>query len=180
MAMKTSAEDAAEGHEVVLDVRDPGWRSVTEDVEAATLRAARLALAGARPGRTPVEVAVVLADDAFVHELNRTYRHVDAPTNVLAFAECDGPSGWRPPGLPEPLGDVVIARETTVREAADQGLPVADHLSHLTIHGILHLLGYDHDTDDRAAEMERLEVELLAGLGIADPYRPESCDGQGL
>jgi probable rRNA maturation factor len=112
----------------------------------------------------------VLADDAFVRGLNREYRRQDKPTNVLSF-----PSGFLdgegdPGEGPFPIGDVVIAFSTLAREAAAQGKSVEDHLAHLVVHGVLHLLGYDHETEDQAREMEGVEVRLLAGLGVADPY----------
>lgn len=171
---------SAEIHDLALEIREDGWRTAVADVEAVTRRAALAALAAGRPTGGPLEAAVVLADDAFVQGLNRAYRHVDAPTNVLSFPGDPGSAPWLPEGEPDPLGDVVIALETTVRESGEQDLPVVDHLTHLTVHGILHLLGYDHDTDERAAEMEGLEIQILAGLGVPDPYRAEPCNGQGI
>ena len=118
----------------------------------------------------PAEMSVVLADDALVQRLNRDYRGKDKPTNVLSFAltEAEEPEGGE--GAPMMLGDVILAWETVAREAAEQGKIPSDHMTHLVIHGVLHLLGYDHEEDDEAEEMERLETQLLAGLGIADPY----------
>jgi probable rRNA maturation factor len=112
------------------------------------------------------EVAVMLTDDARIRELNKEWRGQDKPTNVLSFPAA------QPPGAPEPLmlGDIAIAFETTRREAETEGKPFQNHLSHLAIHGFLHLLGYDHLNDDEAEEMEALEREILASLGIADPY----------
>ena len=112
------------------------------------------------------EASIVLADDAFVQALNRDYRHVDRPTNVLAFAAAEA-------GIPDQpilLGDVVVALETTAREAAEVPGGLVHHLSHLVVHGVLHLLGHDHATDPEARVMERLETEILAGLGVADPH----------
>jgi len=100
--------------------------------------------------------------------LNAHYRHKDKPTNVLSF-----PSGLPEGEVPEepyPLGDVVLAGETVLQEAGQQGIPVADHVAHLVVHGMLHLLGHDHERDDDAERMEALETKVLAGLGIADPY----------
>lgn len=111
----------------------------------------------------------MLADDAAVRALNAAYRGRDAATNVLAFAAREGDT----PVVPEEpagLGDVVLALETLLREAAAQGKPPADHLRHLCVHGLLHLLGYDHGDAREAAEMEGLEVRILAGLGVPDPY----------
>jgi len=113
------------------------------------------------------EASVVLADDPLLRSLNRTYRGKDVPTNVLSF-----PFQARPPiedGAAY-LGDVILAAETVAREAADQGTPLGAHFQHLVIHGVLHLLGFDHETDAEAAVMERIEIEVLAGFGIADPY----------
>lgn len=130
----------------------------------------------------PAELSVVLADDALVHRLNREYRGKDKPTNVLSFAltEADEPEPGE--GAPVLLGDVILAFETVEREAVEQNKTPADHMTHLVVHGVLHLLGYDHETDDEAEEMEALETRLLATLGIADPYaanraQPESPDG---
>ncbi len=120
------------------------------------------------------ELCVVLGDDKLVQALNRTYRGKDAPTNVLSFPsmEMPGMAGGEPL-LPEEsalLGDVVLARETIAREAVEQHKSLSDHLSHLVVHGVLHLLGHDHMEDEEAEEMEALERDILEDLGIADPY----------
>jgi probable rRNA maturation factor len=120
--------------------------------------------------RTAIEIAVNLADDAVQQQLNRDWRGVDRPTNVLAFPAWV-PGAPIPIGAPLLLGDVVLAFETVVREAEEQGKPLADHLSHLIVHGVLHLLGYDHATEAEAVTMESLETSILARLGVPDPYR---------
>lgn len=138
-------------------------------------RAAGAALAATGP-RRPVEMAIVLADDAAVRELNRRYRGRDAPTNVLSFPQQDGSERPKlPQGAPLLLGDVVLAYETVQAECHEQRKAFDDHLSHLVVHGTLHLLGHDHDNPADAAAMETLEREILARLGIADPYaiRPD-------
>jgi probable rRNA maturation factor len=132
-----------------------------------TLRRGAAAAGLALPAR--VELGVNLADDACQQRLNRDYRGCDAPTNVLAFP------AWAPgetlaPEAPLLLGDVVLALETVTREAEEQGKPLVDHLSHLTVHGVLHLLGYDHQARDEALTMEALESSILASLGVPDPY----------
>jgi len=112
------------------------------------------------------ELSVVFTDDAHVRALNRQYRGKDYPTNVLSFpappAKVDG--------FGPLLGDIVVAYETVAREATAEGLVFEDHLSHLVVHGLLHLLGHDHEDDAEATAMESLEVAILARLGIADPY----------
>jgi len=114
------------------------------------------------------EVSVVLTDDVRIRALNRDWRKLDKPTNVLSFPALARPaSGGAPAGL---IGDIVIAYETTAREAAADGKPFAHHLAHLAVHGFLHLLGYDHETDTEAEEMERLETRILARLDVPDPY----------
>ena len=112
------------------------------------------------------EVSLLFTDDARVRVLNRQYRGQDKPTNVLSF-----PAAPLIPGkLGPPLGDIVMARETIAAESTAQGLDSAAHLTHLIVHGFLHLVGYDHETDDEAAVMERLETVILGRLGIADPH----------
>jgi probable rRNA maturation factor len=108
----------------------------------------------------------VLADDQFLRALNRTYRGKDAPTNVLSFPLRAGPGEYDG----EYLGDVALAAETISREAADHGIPVGHHFQHLVLHGVLHLIGFDHETNAQAALMERVEIEVLARLGIPNPY----------
>jgi probable rRNA maturation factor len=114
----------------------------------------------------PAEVSLVFTDDDRVRALNRRYRGRDAPTNVLSFPAAPPAPGRRGPLL----GDVVLAHQTVHREAAAEGLTAADHVTHLIVHGFLHLLGYDHDAEEDAAVMERLETAILARLDIADPY----------
>jgi probable rRNA maturation factor len=114
-----------------------------------------------------VEISVLLADDATIRELNREWRGKDKPTNVLSFPAPEQP------GVPGPrhLGDLALAFETLEREARDEDKPLADHATHLIVHGTLHLLGYDHETTGEAEIMEALEVKALARLGVADPYQ---------
>jgi probable rRNA maturation factor len=153
--------------EIILD--EPAW---TDDVTDAPARA-RLAAEAALTGGGAAEGArltVVLADDAAVRELNRRFRGQDKSTNVLAF-----PSGAPDAAFPEEctLGDVILAHDTCRREAAAQGKPLADHLAHLVVHGVLHLLGRDHQTDAEAERMEDEERAILARIGVPDPYRDE-------
>lgn len=146
---------------IAVTIHDGDWRDAPPDVEAA----ARLALAGEKG---LIAVDITLTDDTEQQRLNRTWRGKDAPTNVLAFPGDDGPVA---PGAPRILGDVVLALSTIRREAAEQEKPFADHLRHLVVHGVLHLLGHDHDDPAAAAAMERREIAILAELGVPDPYR---------
>ena len=127
-----------------------------------------LAAAGAAPGRADrAELAVMLTDDAGIRTLNHDWRGIDTPTNVLSFPAVALPRGGSPSRA---LGDIAIAYETTRREAERENKPFGDHLSHLAVHGFLHLIGYDHETDGDAETMEELERRILARLGIPDPY----------
>jgi probable rRNA maturation factor len=166
-----------------VTIRDPGWRQAVPDAEKLVAQAARAALsvAGCEPVGTSraVEASLTLADDALLRELNHRYRDQDKPTNVLSFPAADDVAWPRhaereKDAPPMVLGDVVIARQTALREAREQGKTVRDHLCHLVVHGVLHLLGYDHEQDLDAEEMERLEADILATLGVGDPYRSET------
>lgn len=151
-------------------VRHGGARGDSAISDATVERAAHAAFAVATPRTAAAyDVTIVLTDDAEMAELNRTWRGKDAPTNVLSFPAGGGP------GEPDPLGDVVIAYETALREADSENTALADHFSHLVVHGVLHLLGLDHMQDAEAERMEDLERRALAALGIADPY---PCEGE--
>jgi len=133
-----------------------------------------LAALASTPESDATELAVVLADDILLRSLNSAYRGVDKTTNVLAFAYADSnPSPT--PFESDVLGDVVISLERTAEEAKDSDIGLSEHLSHLVIHGVLHLLGYDHITDSDAKTMEELEIRTLAGIGIANPYTSPSA-----
>lgn len=144
------------------------WAAVVADYEALCHSVLTATIEAAVQLDGPVEVSVLLSDDVAIQALNRDWRGKDKPTNVLSFpaSDNDGPVT----GAPEMLGDIAVAFETTAREAAEQDKTFADHLSHLLVHGMLHLLGFDHETDMQADEMEPLEIEILAGLGIDSPY----------
>ena len=152
----------------VLVVAD-GWRS-EPDAEAVIQRAIATAAEIADADTGEAELAVMLTDDAGIRTLNKNWRGIDKPTNVLSFPALPptGPAG--PDDAPRILGDIAIAFETTRSEADDEQKPFDHHLSHLAVHGFLHLIGYDHEADDDAEAMEALETEILAQLGIPDPY----------
>lgn len=140
---------------VAVVVLDAGWLKALPGVERLVRKAAR---AAATRGRS---LNVALSDDRRVRLLNRRHRKKDKPTNVLSYPS-DGQAF---------LGDIVLARQTVWREARVQGKMPADHVAHLVVHGVLHLLGHDHESGDEDAErMEALERRILAKLGIADPY----------
>ncbi len=135
--------------------------------EAAIHRAIEAAAAIVDTGPGEAELAVMLTDDAGIRTLNSNWRGIDKPTNVLSFP-AQQPTG--PDDAPRMLGDIAIAYQTTRQEADDERTPFDHHLSHLAVHGFLHLIGYDHENDDDAETMEGLETEILAHLGIPDPY----------
>ncbi|MBU2167101.1 MAG: rRNA maturation RNase YbeY [Alphaproteobacteria bacterium] len=153
---------------IELQVKDPAWAGALPDVEAVVMRAAAAVLGEhAAPDGDPL-ATILLEGDAAVRDLNARFRDRDAPTNVLSFP------ATTVPGAPDDdlyLGDIILAFGVCSREASAQGKALAHHLSHLVIHGLLHLQGHDHQTDDEAEVMEARERTLLAGLGIDDPYR---------
>lgn len=160
--MSGSPGEAAAALEIDIQVQSPLW-----DAEPAAADTVRRAInAAARHCGADGEVSVVLTDDESIQALNRDWRHIDKPTNVLSFPAAT------PKSAPEPLlGDIVIAYETLARESTAEHKPFLHHLAHLAVHGFLHLIGYDHETDSQADAMEGCERDILAGLDIADPYR---------
>jgi len=143
-----------------IEIEDPAWAAALPDAEALALAAAEAALL--QEGADGEGVVLLLTDDAAVQDLNARFRGKDAATNVLSFPA--------PPNLERHLGDVALAFGVCAREADEQNKPLAHHLQHLVAHGVLHLLGYDHMSDDEAEAMEGLERVVLAGLGVPDPY----------
>ncbi|RYG90615.1 rRNA maturation RNase YbeY [Loktanella sp. IMCC34160] len=165
--------------DISIDIADPRWADVGFDDLVATATEAVLDHLGLSDD---CELSVLACDDARIAGLNTEFRGKAVPTNVLSWpAEergADAP-GARP-DLPEPdmfgtveLGDIAISYDTCAREAAEAGKPLADHTTHLVVHGVLHLLGYDHIRDPDATLMEGLEVEILGKLGVPDPYYRE-------
>jgi probable rRNA maturation factor len=139
-------------------------------IHRAVAAAAEIVNAGLKADFGEAELAVMLTDDAGIRTLNLNWRGVDKPTNVLSFPALPPTGSGGPDDAPRMLGDIAIAYETTRKEADDEQKPFDHHLSHLAVHGFLHLIGYDHEQDDDAEAMETLEQEILAQLGIPDPY----------
>ena len=162
-------------HDIDVAIEDDRWEAAIPELESLVTRAVEAGLAAApAPPDGPVEVSVMLTDDVTVQELNRTWRGKDKPTNVLSWpAEAPAPRADGTPPTPPDVGewgDIAIAYDTCAAEAAAQGKPFADHVTHLLVHATLHLAGYDHEREGDAETMERAERSILGGLGIPDPY----------
>lgn len=142
---------------IEVEVEDEAWLAALPDCEAETARAAEAALDAAA-----ADITILLTSDDTVRELNARYRGKDAPTNVLSFP---APQSARPH-----LGDIALTYGVCAAEAEAQGKPLSHHLTHLTVHGVLHLLGYDHESELDADAMEALERTILSRLGVPDPY----------
>jgi probable rRNA maturation factor len=154
---------------IEIEIEADAWLEALPDAAARVRAAAEAALAEAK-GPAEAEITVLLTDDAEQRTLNAEFRSKDKPTNVLSF-----PS----PEFAAPhLGDVSLAYETCAREAKEQSKPLRDHLSHLVAHGVLHLLGWDHESDAEAEAMEALERKVMAKLGVPDPYLARGSDGE--
>ena len=147
-------------------VTAPCWQAKPDAAELVQ-RAIEAAARHASVSAGGSEVAIVLTDDSGIRTLNRDWRGIDKPTNVLSFPSAPTPGTDASARM---LGDIAIAYETTRREAESEHKPFADHLSHLAVHGFLHLVGYDHENDADAGEMEDLERTILASIGVPDPY----------
>lgn len=145
---------------IEIEVEAEAWSGALPDAEAVVERAAQAAL-----GTVEGDIVVLLTDDAAVRELNGRFRDKDKPTNVLSFPAPEN-------AFPH-LGDIVLAYGVCATEAETQGKTLTDHLSHLVVHGVLHLLGRDHEDDAEAEEMEAEERDILAQIGVADPYLAE-------
>lgn len=145
-----------------IEIEDEAWREALPDAEALAQTAAAAALAGQHEHKD-TDVVVLLADDASVRELNARFRGQDKATNVLSFPASPTAIGY--------LGDIALAFGVCAHEAAEQEKSLANHLQHLVVHGVLHLLGYDHLKDRDAGAMEAAERDILAGLGVPDPYQ---------
>ncbi|WP_299968152.1 rRNA maturation RNase YbeY [uncultured Roseobacter sp.] len=162
--------------EIAIDA--PQWETLP--LEDLCVRAAAATLDWLGLNGAPASISVLACDDTRIAALNGDFRDKPTPTNVLSWPAEDlapeAPGGRPLPPGPDPegvlaLGDIAIAYETCAREAAEMGKPLADHVTHLVVHGILHLLGYDHIDDADAAVMEQLEIEILGKMGLNDPYR---------
>lgn len=147
-------------------VQSQQWAAL-EGVERLAERATAAALSHAGVAlKAGAELSIALADDATVRQLNAQWRGLDKPTNVLSFPAAEPDELSDAPHV----GDIVLAFETVAREAREDGKTLADHTTHLIVHGVLHLVGLDHETDAEAEAMEALEIAALADLGVADPY----------
>ena len=151
---------------IEVEIDDPAWTSALPQAETIVERAVEAALDAFAPSEVEAPVvAVLLAGDETVADLNQRFRGKAGPTNVLSFPAAPNPEGQ--------IGDIALAYGVCAREASDQGKTLEQHLIHLVAHGVLHLLGYDHETDGEAEAMEALERSILETLGVPDPYAGE-------
>ena len=153
-----------------IDIDDPSWLAIDE-LESLTQRIADHCARAVDFGAEPLETTILFSDDETVADLNRIWRGKQGPTNVLSFPAAQK---FAEPGAPRHAGDIALAFGVVAREAEEQEKSLTAHTSHLLVHGLLHLAGFDHMTDAEAETMEAREVEILHKLGIADPYQSEA------
>jgi probable rRNA maturation factor len=153
-----------------IDIDDPSWLAI-DNLEGQAQRIADHCARLADFGAEPVEATILFSDDETVAELNRTWRGKQGPTNVLSFPSTQHFTG---PEAPRHVGDIALAFGVVAREAKEQEKTLMAHTSHLLVHGLLHLAGFDHMNDADAEIMEAREVLILQGLGISDPYQSEA------
>lgn len=166
--------------ELYTNIEDSRWNESIQDIEPLSLQAAQIVFDTLQEqipdflvrSNKPIIINLTLSNDDTVHRLNKNYRGMDKPTNVLSFANMDDADFENDSTLFDEieLGDIIVAYETTKREAEEKGISQQAHYLHLLVHGLLHLLGYDHQTDAEADEMEALEINILAKLNINNPY----------
>lgn len=171
-----SNDNSSSAPRLTVDVmrRAPAWQNAVED--ELLVCAATAAFDAAGESVAPAELSLLLSDDQEIRALNKSWRGKDQATNVLSFPLDAPPCGTDT----HPLGDVALAYETIAREAAERRIPVSQHAAHLVVHGVLHLMGYNHANTSQARKMEALEVKVLSGLGLPDPYALESMtSGEG-
>ncbi len=155
--------------EIDIAINDERWNSEITEIEAFTQNIVQRVLSDFEWKTNNIDISIVLADNDFIQELNKNYRHKDKPTNVLSFPQTENEDlNNESPFIS--LGDIIVALETIKAEASEQNKSFSDHYTHMLIHGCLHLLHYDHITDEQAAEMEGLEIEILNTLNIKNPY----------
>ncbi len=159
-------------YNIDISLQDEVWLNTIEVIKKHSENVLQNVLKRTTQGHEHIEISILLADNDFVQKLNAKYRQKNKPTNVLSFpqtepSDLDAPSGF------VSLGDIIIARETIEEEAKEQKKTIQDHYTHMLVHGCLHLLHYDHKTDEEAEEMERLEIDILNGFGIKNPYETD-------
>ena len=167
--------EAAGAIEIDIRIEDAAWQGAVPSLEETVDAAVRAALAFVGLSGPLFELSVLLTGDSAIAVLNQEWRGKTGPTNVLSFPGDSPPAigaenGTTDDGVPVLLGDIVIAFETVMTEADAAGITIDNHLQHLVVHGVLHLLGYDHEIDKDAELMERCEIEILGTLGVSDPY----------
>ena len=160
-------------YEIDISTQDERWCVAIPEIEALTCTAITKVLEQSEYSDKSLEVSIVLADNDFVQQLNKTYRHKDKPTNVLSFPQTEiGDVNEQSLPLIN-LGDIIIAYETIIKESEEQNKTITDYYTHMLVHGGLHLLHYDHQTDDEAQIMEALEAAILNTMDIKNPYETQ-------
>ncbi len=175
MVDDTKCDPPPPSSSIDINVSEAKWHTRLDplDIASAAINAAMKASGSLING--DCEVSLLFCNDAVMAGINNEWRGLDKPTNVLSFPAAEFPGQT----FPRPLGDIIIALEISQKEAADAGLSFESHVTHLIVHGFLHLLGYDHETDNDAHEMETMEADILAGMGIANPYLESHPGKQG-
>ena len=171
MSAKHERDEIAAAGGLVVEVT-AAPEALAAEPEVQSFVALAIEMADEVAGPAQGGIAVLVDGDERIRALNRLWRGIDKPTNVLSFSYPDAPAG-----VPQHVGDIAISYQTAAAEAAAEGKPFAHHMKHLAVHGFLHVLGYDHESDEDAEAMERLERTILARLGVPDPYIARDAEG---